>query len=183
MLPGLGNKPLIKRLGLADLSASVQNLINGALQKSGGTMTGKIVLDGDASDDLHAVPKQQMDAADAATLTSANNTTASAQVATEAKLLGVSQTWQAVTRAGGTTYFNTTGRPIQLLLSGATSGANVVGIFYVAINGGANLPIGTAGGSGIPQTTLSGTITIPVGASYVVTYNNIAGGPSAYELR
>lgn len=97
--------------------------------------------------------------------------------------LGDVRTWQAVTRAGGTTYFNTTGRPIQLLLNGATSGANVVGIFYVSINGGDNLPIATAGGSGIPQTTLSGTITIPAYASYVVTYNNIAGGPSAYELR
>lgn len=63
MLPGLGNKPLIKRLGLADLSASVQNLINGALQRSGGTMTGKIVLDGDAALALHPVPKQQLDGA------------------------------------------------------------------------------------------------------------------------
>lgn len=63
MLPGLGNKPLIKRLGLADLSSSVQALINGALQKSGGTMTGKITLDGNASSALHAVPKQQLDAA------------------------------------------------------------------------------------------------------------------------
>lgn len=59
MLPGLGNKPLLARLKLTDLSASVQALINGALQKSGGTMTGKIVLDGDATLALHPVPKQQ----------------------------------------------------------------------------------------------------------------------------
>lgn len=31
------------------------------LLKAGGTMTGKIVLDGNASDDLHAVPKQQVE--------------------------------------------------------------------------------------------------------------------------
>lgn len=63
MLPGLGNKPLIKRLGLADLSASVQSLINGALQRSGGTMTGKIVLDSDATLALHPATKQQLDSA------------------------------------------------------------------------------------------------------------------------
>lgn len=48
---------------LTKLSASVQALINGALQKSGGTMTGKIVLDGDAALALHPVPKQQLDGA------------------------------------------------------------------------------------------------------------------------
>ena len=59
MLPGLRNNPLLARLKLSDLSASVQALINGALQKSGGTMTGKIVLDGDATLALHPVPLQQ----------------------------------------------------------------------------------------------------------------------------
>ena len=44
---------------LAKLATAVQNLINGALQKSGGTMTGKITLDGNAVDALHPVPKQQ----------------------------------------------------------------------------------------------------------------------------
>lgn len=63
MLPGLGNKPLIKRLGLADLSASVRNLINGALQKSGGDMLGLFRLFGDATDPLHPVTKQQLDSA------------------------------------------------------------------------------------------------------------------------
>lgn len=63
MLPGLRNKPLLSRLTLTDLSASVQNLINGALQKSGGTMTGKIVLDGDATLALHPVSLQQLDTA------------------------------------------------------------------------------------------------------------------------
>lgn len=62
MLPGLRNKPLLSRLTLTDLSASVQSLINGALQKSGGTMTGAIVLPGDAVNALEAVPKQQLDA-------------------------------------------------------------------------------------------------------------------------
>jgi hypothetical protein len=34
------------------------NLANSALQRSGGTMTGKITLDGDPTVDLHAVPRQ-----------------------------------------------------------------------------------------------------------------------------
>lgn len=64
MLPGLRNKPLLARLKLTDLSASVQSLINGALQADGSVeMTGPLVLPGDAASDLQAVPKQQMDAA------------------------------------------------------------------------------------------------------------------------
>jgi hypothetical protein len=42
------------------LDSSTQDLINGALQKSGGTMTGAIVLSGNASSDLHAMPRQQL---------------------------------------------------------------------------------------------------------------------------
>lgn len=62
MLPGLRNKPLLARLKLTDLSAAVQNLINGALQKSGGDMTGALTLAGDATLALHPATKQQLDA-------------------------------------------------------------------------------------------------------------------------
>lgn len=58
----------------------------------GGTMTGKITLDGNPSSNLHAATKQYVD--DLA--------------------LGVGQTWQTPTRVAGTTYQNTTGRPIAL---------------------------------------------------------------------
>lgn len=50
-------------IALVKLTTAVQNLINGALQKSGGTMAGKIVLDGDATLALHPTSKQQVDAA------------------------------------------------------------------------------------------------------------------------
>ena len=50
-------------IALVKLTTAVQNLINGALQRSGGTMTGKIVLDGDATLALHPATKQQVDAA------------------------------------------------------------------------------------------------------------------------
>ena len=49
MLPGLRNKPLLSRLKLTDLSASVQSLINGALQRSGGTMLADIILAGNTA--------------------------------------------------------------------------------------------------------------------------------------
>lgn len=41
---------------------SVSNVANAALPKAGGTMTGKITLDGDPSSALHAVTKQYADA-------------------------------------------------------------------------------------------------------------------------
>lgn len=44
---------------LTKLAAAVQALINGALQKSGGTMTGALTLPGNAANALGAVPKQQ----------------------------------------------------------------------------------------------------------------------------
>ena len=45
----------------AKLATAVQNLINGALQKSGGTMTGKITLDGAPTANLHAASKKYVD--------------------------------------------------------------------------------------------------------------------------
>lgn len=50
-------------------------------------------------------------------------------------LLGASQTWQNVTgsRAGGTTYTNSTGRPIQVLIAIRTSGTSGTSVF--AVNG------------------------------------------------
>lgn len=71
MLPGLKNKPLIKRLGLSSLSTAVQSLISGALQKSGGTMTGALTLGGNAASALDAVPKQQAESIAASAATSA----------------------------------------------------------------------------------------------------------------
>ena len=43
------------------LATAVTSKINGALQRSGGTMTGKITLDGDPTSDLHAATKQYVD--------------------------------------------------------------------------------------------------------------------------
>ena len=44
--------------------------------------------------------------------------------------LGYGQTWQAVTRVSGTTYYNTTGKPIQTTISAPNTGT-----FGLTING------------------------------------------------
>lgn len=56
------------------LDSALAAKINGALQKSGGTMTGAIVLPGNATNALEAVPKQQaQDIADAAAASAASD--------------------------------------------------------------------------------------------------------------
>ena len=93
---------------------------------------------------------------------------------TGTNLIGQSQTWQTVTRASGTTYTNTTGRPIMLSVAQSTAG---ISTFTVTINGSA-LPALFASPSG----TFGGfTIIIPVGATYV--YTNTIGTGNAAEFR
>jgi hypothetical protein len=84
--------------------------------------------------------------------------------------LGYGQTWQDVSgsRAAGTTYYNTTGKPI-VVNSSNTLGNNAT---IVTINGvsGAGYGVGSA------------TAIIPVGGSYSIIYSS--GAKSAwYELR
>lgn len=86
--------------------------------------------------------------------------------------LGFGQTWQVVTRTSGTTYYNTTGRPIMLSVR-ITSASGLRGQTDATINGtlvtiadcygGA-----TAGGFG------GGSIIIPPGASYVLTDTTVS---------
>jgi len=84
--------------------------------------------------------------------------------------LGYSQTWQVVTRNSGTTYYNTTGRPI-LFQSGInnTAGSNITvnGVVAISITASAN------------WTSISAII--PPGASYVLTAASGVSGQG--ELR
>lgn len=82
-------------------------------------------------------------------------------------LIGVGQTWQAVTRTSGTTYTNTTGRSILVqsncvvgVGSGATS-ATVGGVSLGQIGGGYNQS-GT-------QAFANATFLVPPSATYVLT--------------
>jgi len=92
--------------------------------------------------------------------------------------LGYGQTWQSVTRTSGTTYYNTTGRPI-VAKRDTTNTGGLSGSTTVTINGvsAGNLQIETGGGY-----SNTGSIIIPAGASYVFTDTNITSF-AAYELR
>lgn len=82
--------------------------------------------------------------------------------------LGYGQTWQAVTRVSGTTYYNTTGRSIQL----AYAPNNPATGNLLTLNGNAILAGGVYGGI---------NIVVPPGGVY--TPSNSGGWVSTWELR
>ncbi len=99
--------------------------------------------------------------------------------------LGVSQTWTNVSgsRAFSTSYTNSTGKPIVVaIVASQTPGGSYLG---ATIDGVGPIPMGsgyTAGGT----YTVSGTVVVPVGATYSVAPQITAGSVSLsawYELR
>jgi hypothetical protein len=93
------------------------------------------------------------------------------QALTAMSSLGYGQTWQSVTRTDGTTYYNTTGRPISAYFNFTLNTAN----FAVSINGAA-IQSSSQGGAGFVF------LIIPPGASYVVTM--VTGSiATSFELR
>lgn len=94
---------------------------------------------------------------------------------------GYGQTWQSVTRTSGTTYYNTTGKPIALKVDTvSTSNGPTVGCDLV-INGasvGKIAPVSNSASSGFGG---SGMVIIPIGASYSIT--DSFATHTAYELR
>lgn len=90
--------------------------------------------------------------------------------------IGYGQTWQSVSRVSGTTYYNTTGKPIlcQYTFNG---GASLSGVFVV---GGFSLPTFSTGTStnGIQFVAFA---LVPPGAAYTFTTNGTF--VSASELR
>ena len=99
------------------------------------------------------------------------------------QMLGVGQTWQAVTRVGGQAYTNDTDKPIVYAVSAITSANNVMGNISIQFSGGPSVTVATAGGGGVSQTSLHGSIVIPSGATYTLTYTNISAGAIVHELR
>lgn len=104
---------------------------------------------------------------------------AGGQAFTAMSSLGYGQTWQSVTRTSGTTYYNTTGKPIVLSVICSGTGPTAAQA-TITINGV------TAVGNGMFQGSASGyyfgvSACIPPLASYSYTSN--AGSNSAYELR
>ena len=95
-----------------------------------------------------------------------------------AQPLGYGQTWQAVTRTSGTTYTNSTGRPIFVSFQVTGTGAN--GGLTVAVNG-SNQYTGSinTGNSGYMQGVY--TFIANAGDTYTATLSNAS--MTAYELR
>ena len=91
--------------------------------------------------------------------------------------IGYGQTWQTVTRTSGTTYYNTTGKPISLWVVIDSGAAQTVNI---SINGGTNyilVAVYTVSGW-----YSSGQIIIPANASYLLTQSG-GNRTSTLELR
>ena len=89
--------------------------------------------------------------------------------------LGYGQTWQNVTgsRTVGTTYYNTTGRPIGVSVYGTSGGT----FCSLTVNGVANVALSSVVGAASAQPSYFGLI--PSGASYVYANN----ATSVFELR
>ena len=91
-----------------------------------------------------------------------------AKLATAVLPLGAGQTWTDVTgsRALSTTYTNTTGRPIQVSVSGYTGGGTSGGAIYITAGGLTSFGSWAYSGA-VPIGTSS--IIVPAGASYYAT--------------
>lgn len=92
--------------------------------------------------------------------------------------LGQGQTWQSVTRVNGTTYYNTTGRPIvfQVTAIGVTASNNYPVITVDGITAG-------AGSAVVATANSSASAIIPPGAAYSWTISGGSSSSSATELR
>lgn len=149
---------------LATAQSAISGLISTVATKAATnnpTFTGTVTLAQDAVGVLEAVTKRQLDAA-------------------AANQLGRGQTWTAVSRTNGTTYTNSTGKPIMVnawLADSTTTGTLqlVVGGVVVAM---ARL-WSQVGGQSVGQPFVSAVV--PAGATYRVEWSGSIGG--VVELR
>jgi hypothetical protein len=93
--------------------------------------------------------------------------------------IGVGQTWQLVTRNAGTTYTNTTGKPIgfSLRIRNATGGASTASATITV----AGLVVASISDYGTSTSGHSAFVIIPAGAEY--SYTNSLTTISVHELR
>lgn len=96
--------------------------------------------------------------------------------------VGYGQTWQNFTgsRTAGTTYYNTTGKPIEIIAT-ATNGTGTI-TMSANINGAGYFTIGSSIGPGALSST-TGHITVPAGQSYALTTDSTPNFSSWRELR
>lgn len=96
---------------------------------------------------------------------------------------GFGQTWQNVlgSRAFGTTYYNTTGKPISVFVTPIGSGTTLQ--IFASINGATAILIGVSVNTSGSAVTM-GRVEVPVGASYAITQTGGTGSLSYWsELR
>lgn len=94
-----------------------------------------------------------------------NGTTWSSAALTLAEI-GVSQSWQSVTRSDGTNYQNTTGKPIQVAITfTANSGDSIV--FYVGASTGSYVAIGSCS-----ETNNTGSVSVKQVSTFIVPNNH-----------
>ena len=132
---------------------------SGFLPKSGGTMTGKLVTLASATGGAGFNLPQGV----APTSPVNGDLWATQQLAA----LAAARTWSAPARSSGTTYTNSTGHEIEVVVSTAASGSGTYSLY--ATCGGvalANCPVGAdySGHGGIVT-----SFTVPAGATYSVT--------------
>jgi len=94
--------------------------------------------------------------------------------------LGYGQTWQSVTgsRVSGTTYTNTTGKPIYIAV--VQSGAGTNGSVTLAVNG---VTVAIVGNGSSQQTNQSAAAVVPPGGTYVATISGAQPISNWSELR
>jgi hypothetical protein len=102
------------------------------------------------------------------------------QALTALSSLGYGQTWQAPSRSAGTTYYNTTGKPILIAVSGRMNALNTH-FTYIYVSGILVTYAFGGGGAGNAFFDVPGTAIVPPGASYSVT--NTGGVANWAELR
>jgi hypothetical protein len=102
------------------------------------------------------------------------------QALTALSSIGYGQTWQGPSRSAGTTYYNTTGKPILIAVSGKVNPLNTQ-YTYIYVSG--ILVTYAFGGGGQVGVSLDipATAIVPPGASYSVT--NAGGVSNWVELR
>jgi hypothetical protein len=91
--------------------------------------------------------------------------------------VGQGQTWQSVTRTSGTTYTNSTGKPIALHVYIATGGTTAYGSTTISINGGSGIILAIC-----YRDVGTGFFIIPDGATYVLTDSGLSSR-TTNELR
>lgn len=170
------------------LDAALAAKINGALQKSGGTMTGAITLPGNATNPLEAVPKQQLDAVSRSVIASISVTVnAGAMTAT---LAAETLDFRSTTLTNGAPVARTAVSASLTVPSAATlgtvNGQSARIVWGWLDNAGTLEPFvsNLAGGVNLDETTLISTTAISGTANSAgVIYSQVARSNVAFRVR